>query len=228
MTTHPTQNVITLDGPSGTGKGTLCHRLAHALGWHALDSGAIYRVLAYASEQQGIPDMAIEALVTCAKHLALRFECTETAERQVYWAEQNITTAIRAEACGQRASKIAAWPEVREALLVRQRAFAKAPGLVTDGRDMGTVVFPDAFLKIYLDASQEARAMRRYLQLKASGNCVSLARVSEELEQRDARDRERSIAPLKPAVDAVIVDTTDRSVDEVFDVLRHILSTRMC
>lgn len=217
--------VITLDGPSGTGKGTLCHMLAQQLGWHFLDSGALYRVLAYAACSQHIAVNDINALVDLAHRLNLRFALNQQQVSMVLLDEQDISNAIRTEKCGQNASKIATIPEVREALLARQRAFARLPGLVTDGRDMGTIVFPDALLKIYLYASEEARAMRRYLQLKKANNHVSLAQVVDELAIRDARDMARIHAPLKPAQDAVHIDTTELTVQQVFEQVLSLVRT---
>jgi cytidylate kinase len=211
--------VITLDGPSGTGKGTLCHLLAKQLSWHFLDSGAIYRVFALAAEQEQLDLQSREALVSLGYRLDLRFEGESVLLKGIV-----VNDLIRSEHCGQSASKLAAIPEVREALLMRQRAFAKPPGLVTDGRDMGTVVFPDAALKIYLFATPEARAMRRYFQLKKSGKNDSLAQVIDELAQRDARDMARAYAPLKPAEDSIAIDTTGLTVEEVFhQVLQLVL-----
>lgn len=209
--------VITLDGPSGTGKGTLCHMLAQKLGWHFLDSGALYRVLAYAAFNQQIKTYDTSRLVDLARDLNLRFAFNRQQACTVLLDEQDISDAIRTEQCGQDASKIATIPEVRDALLGRQRAFATLPGLVTDGRDMGTVVFPDAVLKIYLYASAQTRAMRRYLQLKETNNHVNLAQVVDELAMRDARDMARTHAPLKPAKDAVPIDTTELTVQQVFE-----------
>ena len=209
--------VITLDGPSGTGKGTICHLLAQHLGWHFLDSGALYRVLAYAARSREIDFSDISQLVTLAHELDLRFALKDSNTSIVLLNEQNITDAIRMEQCGQDASKIASIPEIREALLARQRAFAMLPGLVTDGRDMGTVVFPQAILKIYLYACEKERAKRRYLQLKEMGNYVSLAQVVDELAMRDARDTARTHSPLKPAEDAVHIDTTGLTVPQVFE-----------
>ena len=208
--------IITIDGPSGTGKGTLCHRLAAHLGWHFLDSGAIYRVLAYAALAKGLSVMDTTHLVSLAHGLSLRFQADDSETMRVWLDDNDISTAIRTEACGQAASQMAAIPEVRQALLARQRAFAVSPGLVTDGRDMGTVVFPEAQLKIYLSASTEERAQRRFLQLKESGNDVSLAQVVDELVLRDARDTERSHSPLKPADDAVLIDTTGLTIVQVY------------
>lgn len=210
--------VITLDGPSGTGKGTLCHMLAEHLGWHFLDSGAIYRVLAYAARKRSINFNDIDNLVMLAHALNLRF----VVGGLVLLDEEDISDAIRTERCGQEASQIAAIPEVRDALLARQRAFATMPGLVTDGRDMGTVVFPDAILKIYLYASPEERARRRYLQLKDSGNGASLAEVVDELAKRDTRDTERAHAPLKPALDSVQIDTTGLTIVQVFESVLYL------
>ncbi len=208
--------VITLDGPSGTGKGTICHMLADHLGFHVLDSGSLYRVLAYAARQKGIDFSQTEALVNLAVQLNLQFKVGPEQQSQVLLDGQDIVTEIRTEQNGQDASRIAVIPEVREALLERQRAFAIAPGLVTDGRDMGTVVFPNAILKIYLYASAEERAARRYFQLKEKGIDASLAEVVEELAKRDARDTQRLHAPLKQAEDAVLVDTTGLSIVQVF------------
>lgn len=220
---HEIQDVpiITLDGPSGTGKGTLCHRLAQHLGWHFLDSGAIYRVLALAARRHGVAFDNLDALVLLAKNLDLYFNDTG-----VYLEGKEVSSFIRTEQCGQDASRLAALGDVREALLWRQRAFALAPGLVTDGRDMGTVVFPEAKLKVYLHASSAERANRRYLQLKKSGDNVSLAQVVEELKMRDARDMAREHAPLKPALDAVSIDTTGLDVSQVFDVVIQLIKTR--
>lgn len=209
--------VITLDGPSGTGKGTLCHLLAKHLHWNMLDSGAIYRVLAYAARKKGIRADEIEKLTHLARDLDLRFESSANHEPIVLFENQNIVDDIRSEQCGQDASQIATIPEIREALLKRQRDFAQPPGLVTDGRDMGTVVFPNAVLKIFLYANEEERANRRYLQLKEKGINVSLAQVVEELVKRDTRDTARTHAPLKPADDALLIDTTGLTIVQVFN-----------
>lgn len=211
-------NVITIDGPSGTGKGTLSHLLANYLGFHFLDSGAIYRVLALAAHHRQIDLTHLQALTELALNLNLQFR-EEDGKTKVYLDNINVTDFIREERCGQDASKIAALPEVREALLARQRKFAVTPGLVTDGRDMGTVVFPDAKLKIYLTASAEERAKRRYIQLQESKKDVSLSAVVDELNQRDERDKCREHAPLKPAEDAKIIDTTGLSIDQVFQIV---------
>lgn len=210
-------SVITIDGPSGTGKGTLCHMIAKHLAWHFLDSGAIYRVLALAAVKKRIHINEVEKLVSLSHALDLRFESDEAQNCSVFLEDQDISREIRTEECGQNASKYGAIPEVREALLARQRAFARPPGLVTDGRDMGTVVFKDAFLKIYLYATTEERAARRFLQLKESGNDASLAQVVDELVKRDARDTARAHSPLKPAEDAVLIDTTGLTIVQVFN-----------
>lgn len=219
--------VITIDGPSGTGKGTLCHMLAEKLAWHVLDSGSIYRVLAFAALEQGLGSEQTEALVTLAKGLDLHFPLDANHEPQVVYVGRNISQEIRQEAVGQFASEVAAIPEIRQALLERQRDFAKAPGLVTDGRDMGTVVFPNAFLKVYLDASTEERAKRRYFQLKEKGINVSLADVLSELNIRDNRDKARAVSPLVPATDAVCIDTSGLSIVEVLKQVLDLVETRL-
>lgn len=219
--------VITLDGPSGTGKGTLCHLLAKHLKWNMLDSGAIYRVLAYAARKNGVETNEIKQLTQLALSLDLRFESTADNESLVILDDHNIYQHIRSEQCGQDASQIAAIPEIRTALLERQRAFAKYPGLVTDGRDMGTVVFPNAILKIFLYANEEERANRRFLQLKEQEINVSLAQVVEELVKRDTRDTARTHAPLKPAEDAVQIDTTGLSIVQVFNSVLKLIDERL-
>ncbi|KTC97117.1 cytidylate kinase [Legionella geestiana] len=219
--------VITLDGPSGTGKGTLCHRLAVHLGWHLLDSGAIYRVLALAARRRGLDFNNHEALTALAHTLDLRFETFPDGEQRVLLEGCDVAREIREEPCGEDASKLAVIAVLRDALLARQRAFAEAPGLVTDGRDMGTVVFPNALLKVYLFAAPEERAKRRYFQLKEKGNDVSLAQVVEELHRRDARDMAREHAPLKPAADAVLLDTTGLTITQVFNSVLELLNKRL-
>ena len=214
--------VITLDGPSGTGKGTLCHLLAEHFNWHFLDSGALYRVLAYAARKYGILLTDVASLAILARDLHLRF----VVGGVVLLDDEDISDAIRTESCGQEASIIAAFPDVRAALLERQRAFAVLPGLVTDGRDMGTVVFPDADFKIFLYASAQERAMRRYLQLKEKGNDVSLAKVVDELAERDARDTARTHSPLIPAQDSEQIDTTGLTVVQVFNKILQLIDQR--
>ncbi|KTD22803.1 cytidylate kinase [Legionella lansingensis] len=209
--------VITLDGPSGTGKGTICHMLANHLNWNVLDSGCIYRVLALAAKRKGVDFNNEHALAELAHNLNLKFATNPHEKMQIFLDGEDVTEEIRSEECGQNASKIAVLPAVRKALLARQRAFAELPGLVTDGRDMGTVVFPKAVLKIYLYASPEERAHRRYLQLKEKGIDASLAEVVDELAKRDARDTSRLHAPLKPAEDAAFIDTTGLTIVQVFN-----------
>lgn len=209
--------VITIDGPSGTGKGTICHMLAAHLHWHVLDSGAIYRVLAFALRKQNVAVNDTQNIVRLANSLDVQFVMDPDKKNGVILDGINVIRELRSEQCGQDASVIAAIPEVRLALLERQRAFALPPGLVTDGRDMGTVVFPNAIIKVYLYASTEERAHRRYAQLKEIGISISLPQVIEELEKRDARDTHRDFAPLRPAEDAVMVDTTGLSIVQVFN-----------
>ena len=191
-----------------------------------LDSGAIYRVLAFAARKNGLDLSEVEKLTDLARTLDLRFNSTEDHSSQVILDNEDISAAIRSEKCGQDASQIAVIAEVRQALLERQRNFARLPGLVTDGRDMGTVVFPKAVLKVFLYASTEERANRRYLQLKEQGNNVSLAQVVEELVKRDTRDTARTHAPLKPAADAVQIDTTGLTIVQVFNSVLELVNTR--
>lgn len=217
--------VITVDGPSGSGKGTICQLLARELGWHLLDSGALYRVTALAARHHGVELDDVEALEVLAAHLDVRFKATDGGETQIILEGEEVTHAIRNERVGEDASVVAALGPVREALLSRQRDFALAPGLVADGRDMGTVVFPQAGLKIYLDASAEERAQRRYKQLISKEPGASLDDILNDIKARDARDMNRAVAPLKPAPDAVILDSTLMSIKEVLqavlDEARH-------
>lgn len=215
MSIHQHVPVVTIDGPSGTGKGTICHQVAHHFGWHYLDSGAIYRVLAWVVESQHIEFNDTTAITALARDLQLSFGIDEHMNSRAYINDLDITDFIRTEACGQNASKIAVIPEVRAALLEKQRAFAVLPGLVTDGRDMGTVVFPQADLKIYLYASVEERARRRFLQLQKSQNSDTIAQVIDQLAERDARDSNRLHAPLVSAENAVQIDTTHLSIEQV-------------
>lgn len=208
--------VITIDGPSGAGKGTLCKAMAEALQWHLLDSGAIYRVLALAALHHQVDIESEEALVPIAAHLDVRFVSTD-GELAVILEGENVTSEIRTQEVSNAASKVAAFPRVREALLRRQRAFRDRPGLIADGRDMGTVVFPDAPVKIFLDASPEERARRRMLQLQQSGIDVNFERLLSEIKERDNRDRNRSVAPLVPAADALVLDSTSMPIEEVIE-----------
>lgn len=208
--------VITIDGPSGSGKGTICQLLASKLGFHLLDSGAMYRVTAVASAQQGIDFTDEGAIAALAANLNLEFQATENGV-QVVLDGIDISREIRQETASMGASTVAAYPFVRQALLDRQRAFAKAPGLVADGRDMGTTVFPQALLKIFLTASAEERAQRRYKQLIDRGESVSLRALLEDIKARDERDMQRSASPLKPADNAFFIDSSSMSIDEVLD-----------
>ena len=207
--------VLTIDGPSGSGKGTLAQRMAAELGWHYLDSGALYRVLAQAALQAEI-DLADEsALAELAATLPVTFD-VEADKLTVLLNDQDVSLLIRSEQAGNAASKVAAIPAVRSALLQRQRDFRQLPGLVTDGRDMGTVVFPDAPFKVYLTASAEVRASRRYKQLKEKGIDSNLPDLIKEITERDERDQQRDVAPLKSAADAIILDSTALGIDAVF------------
>ncbi|CAE6915676.1 MULTISPECIES: (d)CMP kinase [Pseudomonas] len=210
--------VITVDGPSGSGKGTLCALLAKQLGWNLLDSGALYRLLAFAAGNHGIDLTNEEALKQLAAHLDVQF-----IDKRIILEGEEVTDAIRNEQVGAGASMVASLPAVREALLQRQRAFQEMPGLVADGRDMGTVVFTEAPLKVFLTASAEERARRRYLQLKAKGDDVNLASLLDEIRARDERDTQRAVAPLKPAADAILLDSTELSIEQVLErILREV------
>ena len=206
--------VMTIDGPSGAGKGTLCQLLAEKLGWHLLDSGAIYRVLSLAALHHDVELDSEASLVPLAANLDVQFQVEGDLVKVILEGE-DVSRTIRTEEVGNAASKIAAFPRVREALLRRQRAFRQAPGLIADGRDMGTVVFPEAEVKIFLDASAEERAQRRYKQLQDKGFDVNFERLLTEIRERDDRDRNRAVAPLKPAEDALVVDSTSMTIDEV-------------
>ncbi|MCI6906979.1 MAG: (d)CMP kinase [Succinatimonas sp.] len=207
--------VIAVDGPGGAGKGELTRRLAQAFDFDLLDSGAIYRVLAYAVRKAGLALFDEDSVVQEAKLLNLSFECLDDGVHVLLGGE-DVSSEIRTEEAGANASKVAAYPSVRTALLQRQREFLKEPGLVADGRDMGTVVFPKAQVKIFLDASADVRAKRRVLQLKQKGKQADFDTIKKEIEERDNRDRNRPVAPLKPADDALILDSSDLSIEEVF------------
>ncbi len=211
-----TVQVITIDGPGGSGKGTVAGLLARRLGWKLLDSGALYRLLAFAARNHAIELTNEPALKALAAHLDVQFIAQEEGQRIILEGEE-VTDLIRTEQVGDGASQVAALPCVREALLQRQRDFLEAPGLIADGRDMGTVVFPQAPLKIFLTAGAEERARRRFLQLKAKGEDVILASLLEEIQARDARDTQRSVAPLKPAEDALVLDSTELTIEQVLE-----------
>ena len=217
--------VIAIDGPVGSGKGTVAHRVAAALGFLILDSGALYRVLALAARARGASFDDSGALARLAGSLDVAFVPGDATDPvRTLLDGMDVTGGIRTEQCGNDASRVSAWPEVRDALLARQRGFRRPPGLVADGRDMGSVVFPDAPVKVFLTATPRVRAERRHKQLMAKGVDVSVTRLFRELTERDRRDRERAVAPLRPAEDAVVVDTTgldaDAAVTRVLDVAR--------
>jgi len=229
MMNKTTIPVICLDGPSGVGKGTICLAVAKKLGWHILDSGSLYRITALQVSRQ-FPDSAIdsleaEKLADIAKKLDVSYEEKDN-ELVIFLDGEDITQLIRNEEIGAKASQIAAIPEVREALLARQRAFLVEPGLVADGRDMGTVVFPQAVLKIYLTATPQERAQRRYKQLKEKGIDANLSALVEELRLRDERDMNRKTAPLKPASDAIIIDTSSLNIEQVTNEVMQLVSQR--
>jgi len=205
--------VVAIDGPSGSGKGTISRGVAARLGWHLLDSGALYRLVALAAARAGVPETPAE-LAAIAAAMDVRFGALAAAE-QVFLGGAEVTDALRTENAGAAASRVAAIPAVRTALLQRQRDFARPPGLVADGRDMGTAVFPGAALKVFLTASPQERAMRRHKQLKEKGIDVSLPDLSWDIAQRDARDANRSVAPLRPAPDARVIDSTSLTPEEV-------------
>jgi cytidylate kinase len=216
--------VICVDGPSGSGKGTLAQRLASHLGFHLLDSGALYRIVGFAALDQGVAWDDEPSVTQIARDLDVSFVTTDLGVR-VNYCGRDVTEPVRSVRGGEGASAVAAIPSVRDALLTRQRELAMAPGLVADGRDMGTVVFPDAPVKIFLEASALARAQRRQSQLQLQGEDVSLPRLLEAIEARDTRDRTRSVSPLVPADDAVIVDSTDLTADAVFErVMSHVFA----
>jgi len=207
--------VIAIDGPSGSGKGTIARRVAAALGYHLLDSGALYRLTAYAASQQGVALGDTAALANIARNLQVEFGSDAEGNERILLDGEDVTFNIRTEDAGSGASRVAGQAPVREALLELQRSFRRAPGLVADGRDMGTHVFVDAELKIYLTASAEERAQRRHKQLMGKGIDVSLAALSRDIEDRDRRDTERSVAPLRPAENARLLDSSGQSIEAV-------------
>lgn len=216
-TTQAIAPVLTIDGPSGSGKGTVSRAVADRLGWHFLDSGALYRATALAARRRGIAPEAVDQLAELARNLEVRFVERPGDEPGVRLGDEEVGAVLRTEEVGALASAIAALPAVRAALIDRQRAFRRPPGLVADGRDMGTVIFPDAQAKVFLTASAAARADRRHKQLKQKGLEVNMSDLLQEIEARDARDAARTVAPLRPAVDAVVIDSTGMPVEAVIE-----------
>ena len=215
--------VITVDGPSGAGKGTISRILAKKLGFHYLDSGALYRILGIAAQRHQVDTSNNKGLVTLAEHMDIRFDSSETGDIKALLEGEDITQEMRTEDTGALASLVASHPLVRSALLKRQRMFATEPGLIADGRDMGTIVFPDAVLKIYLTASIEERARRRYKELLAKGGDVSLRGLMEQVRTRDVRDMSRDASPLVPAEDAIELDTSEQTIQEVTDTVLNLV-----
>jgi CMP/dCMP kinase len=219
--------VLTIDGPSGSGKGTISRSVARALNWRLLDSGALYRLVAFAGRQAGVSLEDGKALASLAETFDIRFGSDASGEEIIHLGGQEVTRDIRTEQAGNDASRVAALPPVRAALLERQRRFAAAPGLVADGRDMGTVVFPDARIKIFLTASLDERAARRHKQLKEKGVTANLAALSLELAERDERDMKRAASPLVAGTDAVLLDTTGMPIEAVVDRVLTIARGRL-
>ena len=219
-------NLITIDGPSGSGKGTVCHILAKKLNWHLLDSGALYRILAFAALQEKIDLDDQQRLAELALHLDVSF-ISNGVGVDTLLAGENVGDKLRTETVAQAASQIAAIQVVRDALLARQKAFYQAPGLIADGRDMGTVVFPDAPVKVFLDASAQERAQRRFNQLQDKGFSVSIAQILSEIKERDFRDRNRTVAPLRPAEDALVIDSTSLTIDEVVNQVLELVKLKL-
>jgi cytidylate kinase len=207
--------IVTIDGPSGSGKGTISRAVARQTGWHLLDSGALYRLVAVAGAAAGLQREDAPGHAAVAQAMRVEFGWRADGQERVRLDGRDVSDEIRSETAGAGASRVAAWPAVRAALLTRQRAFARAPGLVADGRDMGTVVFPQADLKIFLTATPEERALRRYKQLKDKGSGVSLPALSREIAERDLRDQTREVAPLRPAADAEQIDSTGLDIEAV-------------
>jgi len=219
-------NIITIDGPSGSGKGTVCHILAGKLGWNLLDSGALYRILAFAALQKNTPLDDNNALTTLALNLNVEFVSNGVGVDTILDGE-NVGDKLRTEVVAEAASKVASIQVVRDALLERQKAFYQAPGLIADGRDMGTVVFPDAPVKVFLDASAEERAQRRFNQLQNKGFDVRIAQILSEIKDRDFRDRNRAVAPLRPASDAIEIDSTSLTINEVVNQVLDLVKLKL-
>ena len=219
--------VLTIDGPSGSGKGTVARRVAEALGWHLLDSGALYRLTALAATRDGVRLDDIAGVSAIAAGLDAKFDVADDGDERILLRGEDVTAAIRNENCGELASQVAQHDEVRKALVGLQKSYRKPPGLVADGRDMGTIIFPDAGSKVFLTASPEERARRRYKQLKEKGISANLARLSIDISERDKRDATRAIAPLRPAADAVQIDTTGLSIDEVVALVVELVRDRL-
>lgn len=222
----PACPILTIDGPSGSGKGTISRAIAQHTGWHLLDSGALYRLVALAGARSGAAEGDAPAHAALAVNMDVAFGAAADGSERVWLDGRDVTADIRTEAAGRGASQVAAWPEVRQALLARQRAFARPPGLVADGRDMGTVVFPLAALKIFLTATPRERALRRHKQLKDKGSDVSLPALSREIAERDLRDQTREVAPLKSAPDACVIDSTALSVESVVGRVLELMAAR--
>ena len=221
--------VITIDGPSGSGKGTLASKLAQHYGFHFLDSGALYRLLGLAASQAKLlqEPLNLPALEQLAASLDIEFKVQDSQSTQIFLNRQDVTDQIRTEQVGSMASRVAVIPSLRDALFKRQRDFARAPGLVADGRDMGTVVFPEAPAKVYLTASAEARAARRVKQLQGMGVDAKIDAILSDLQARDKRDMERTIAPLKPAHDALVIDSSALSIDQVLKTLIEYIDSKL-
>lgn len=221
MATHEPQGgavpVVAIDGPSSSGKGTIARAVARRVGWHLLDSGALYRLVALAGQIAHADPDDVEAHVGFATRMQVRFGVDAQGEESVELNGRDVTRRLRSEQTGQGASRVAVWPAVRAALVDRQRAFVQPPGLVADGRDMGTVIFPKAVLKIFLTASADERAQRRYKQLIGKGSAANLRDLSREIAERDQRDSTRAVAPLKPADDAMVLDSTGLGIEQVVD-----------
>jgi cytidylate kinase len=215
--------ILTIDGPSGSGKGTISRAVAERLGWHYLDSGALYRAVGLAAAWEGVDLSDAEAVAQCARRTEIRFETQGAGEPHVIVNGKDATRQLRTETAGAAASAIAAQPPVRAALVDLQHGFRRLPGLVADGRDMGTVIFPDAPFKVFLTASAGERAQRRYKQLKEKGVSVNLDSLLHEIAARDERDAGRAVAPLKPAEDAVVVDSTGTPIAEVIERVLAVL-----